>query len=144
MRRRSLTLVVVVLIAALGALYLAVRSPEGASRGGEQAGSGLDVQQVEAGEVDVTIDPVELDDEGAAFEITFDTHSVELDADVMRATLVVAGSEWPVMNWNGDGPGGHHREGTLRFRAMGPPKGEAVLALAGLPGPVEVRWVVGG
>lgn len=95
-------------------------------------------------DVDVKIGPRQLDDQGAVFTITLDTHFVELSADVTRASLAVGDTEWPVEGWSGDGPGGHHREGELRFRAGGPAAGTATLTIPGLPEPVEVTWDLTG
>jgi hypothetical protein len=100
---------------------------------------------VEAGAVTVKLAPRQFDATGATFKIIFDTHSVALDLDVARQSrLVVGDSTWPVDGWSGDGPGGHHREGELRFRPIGPAAGTATLTLAGLPEPVTATWELGG
>lgn len=99
---------------------------------------------VEAGAVTVKIEPLRIDAAGAEFKVVFDTHSVDLDFDVARiATLTVAGAPWTGATWSGDGPSGHHREGTVRFAAAGPAQGSAVLSLGGLPGPVTATWTLG-
>ena len=104
----------------------------------------LATKTVEAGAVTVKIDPVRIDAAGAEFKVAFDTHSVELNFDVARnATLTVAGTAWTAATWSGDGPSGHHREGTVRFAAAGPAQGAAVLNLGGLPGPVTATWTLG-
>ena len=106
--------------------------------------SGLDTRTVSAGEVDIKIEPLQLDDDGAAFAITLDTHSVELSFDLTAdARLEVGATTWLVTAWVGDGPGGHHREGTLEFEATGPPTGSARLTVGGLPEPVEATWELG-
>ena len=103
--------------------------------------SGLEPQIVSAGEIDITIEPVQLDDDGAAFGIALDTHSVELSSDLAGdARLEVGGAAWPATAWDGDGPGGHHREGTLTFAATGPATGSVRLTLAGFGEPVEATW----
>ena len=108
------------------------------------ARSAMGTKTVEAGAVIVKIDPVRLDATGAEFKVSFDTHSVTLDFDVARnATLTVAGAPWPGAAWSGDGPDGHHREGTIRFGAGGPAQGAAVLGLGGLPAPVTATWTLG-
>ena len=105
----------------------------------------LPTRTVEAGEVTVKIEPLRVDAGGAEFKFTFDTHSVALDLDVARsASLTVAGAAWGGASWSGDGPGGHHREGTLRFVPSGPPRGTVALGLVGLPGPVDATWTLGG
>lgn len=121
-----------------------------ASRGGDDGtpvadtGAGLETRTLSAGEIDIKLEPRQLDDQGAAFAITLDTHSAELDMDLTAAELEVAGTSWPAAGWDGDGPSGHHREGELRFEAAGPATGTARLALPGFPEPVAVTWELGG
>jgi hypothetical protein len=102
----------------------------------------LATETIEAGEVTVTIDPLTIDDDGASFEIVMDTHSVELDMDIARqSTLEVGGEAWTEATWTGDGPKGHHREGTLSFVADGPAEGNMRLEL-GFDDPVAAEWVL--
>lgn len=109
------------------------------------AATGLAVRTVSAGAVTVKLEPRQFDTAGAVFKVIFDTHSDELDLDVARgASLVVGGTAWPVAGWSGDGPGGHHREGELRFSAGGPATGDATLTLTGLRQPATATWDVGG
>ena len=104
----------------------------------------LATKTVEAGPVTVKIDPVRIDATGAEFKVIFDTHSVDLDLDVARnATVTVAEAPWTGATWSGDGPSGHHREGTVRFAAAGPARGAVVLSIGGLPGPVTASWTLG-
>lgn len=105
--------------------------------------SDLDTRSLTAGDVDVEIQPRQLDDQGATFAITLDTHSVELSADLTEATLQVGDTAWTGARWSGDGPGGHHREGELRFESTGPASGPVRLTLPGLPDPVEATWDLG-
>ncbi len=107
-------------------------------------GTGMEVRTVSAGSVDITIEPRQLDNQQAVFSITLDSHSVDLSADLTRATLEVGGTIWPVEEWSGDEPGGHHREGDLRFESIGAATGTARLALEGFPEPVEVTWELEG
>jgi hypothetical protein len=105
----------------------------------------LAARTVDAGAVTVKIRPRQLDDEAATFAVTFDTHSVGLDLDVAHhARLVVGLATWTPATWTGDGPGGHHREGELRFSPDGPAEGTATLTIDGLPKPVAVSWDLGG
>ncbi len=58
------------------------------------------------------------------FSISMDTHSVALDFDPAQiSTLIVDGKEVKATSWDGPGPGGHHRSGTLTFPSIsGRPK----------------------
>jgi len=96
---------------------------------------------IEAGEVTVELTPTRVDEDGAVVKIVLDTHAVELDVNLRRgSSLKVDGLVWPTTSYRGDGPGGHHREGTLRFRAAGLPEGELRLRIRGLPEPLLARW----
>lgn len=137
--RRGLTLAVALAVVLVGGGLLLT------SRGGDDAtssdnGTGLGDQTVSVGDIDIDIQPRQLDDGGAAFGLILDTHSVELAMDLTVATLEVDGTVWPVVGWSGDGPRGHHREGELRFESAGPATGIVRLALGGFDDPVEVSW----
>jgi hypothetical protein len=107
------------------------------------AAAGLDTQTFTVGEVELTITPTRVDDTGAAFTVAFDTHSVDLGLDIANtATLTVDGQAWTDPAWDGDGPGGHHREGTLTFTAASPANGDAVLTIEGLDEPATARWAL--
>jgi len=83
----------------------AVAAPPPAAAGPERSG--------EKNGVTVTVTP------GAqgAFTVVLDTHSGSLDDDIASAAVLYDASETAhrPLAWEGDPPGGHHREGTLRF-----------------------------
>lgn len=131
----------VVLLA--GGLLLAERSDD-SSDASAATGLGLETRTVTVERIEITVEPRRLDAGGAVFAITLETHSAELTMDLATATLVVDATAWPVAGWDGDGPGGHHREGTLRFDATGPSTSAAQLTLGGFAQPVELRWDLEG
>lgn len=141
---RHLTRLAAVTATVLGAATLiAACGSEGTDSQATSATSaaGLARKTVEAGEVTVKITPERIDSDGAAFAVVLDTHSVELDLDVaVNAGFVVDGTTWTDATWDGAGPGGHHREGTLRFTAAGQATGTAELTIDGLPEPVRTTW----
>jgi hypothetical protein len=141
-RRRLTIAVTVIALLAVSGLLLATRGGDDSPPAAANV-TGLDNQALSADEVDIDIEPRQLDDTGAVFAVTLDTHSTELSMDLTAAALEVAGTPWPVAGWDGDGPSGHHREGELRFEAAGPATGTARLVLAGFSEPVEVRWELG-
>ncbi len=145
--------IVLVIAAAVGIAVVATISALGSSGGPEgkervepearpgQTADALPSRSVTAGEIDLSIEPVRIDAEGAVFRVAVNTHAVELDMDLAgSAALEVDGAPWGPARWTGDGPGGHHREGTLTFPAAGAARGTAVLTLDGFPGPVEASW----
>lgn len=78
------------------------------------------------------------------FKVVLDTHSAELNDDLVKATTLIddkGGRHVPV-KWEGDGPVGHHREGTLRFNAiaMRPESVELQILRPGESKPRVFRW----
>jgi len=55
------------------------------------------------------------------FGVVMDTHSVELDQDMTKSTVLIddQGKEYKPLSWEGP-VGGHHREGVLIFDAVVP------------------------
>lgn len=103
----------------------------------------LPAREVTAGPVQIKITPVRLDSSGAAFTVVLDNHEVDLTMDLAQgASLTVGSRTWGPATWSGDGPSGHHREGTLTFPTGGAAAGEVALTLAGFPGPVQLQWTL--
>ena len=100
----------------------------------------LGTRTVKAGAVDVTMTALTLDQSGATFKIQFDTHSVELSLDPATAVMTVNGTQAGKATWDGSGPGGHHREGTLRFTAPVPSGAAVDLRVTGLPQDATATW----
>jgi hypothetical protein len=138
--RMILIAVAVVIVAALG--VAAVTSGDGDDAAPART-SALAAKTVTAGEITVRLEPHHLDASGAEFAVTLDTHSEELDMDLVAgATLLVNETEWPATALDGDGPNGHHREGRLRFNAAGSAVGPVEMTLDGFPEPVAARWTL--
>ncbi|MEK9173112.1 MAG: hypothetical protein AAB594_00880 [Patescibacteria group bacterium] len=73
------------------------------------------------GGVEVAVTPINLatDSPRWFFNVSLNTHSVELSEDLVSVSRLVMDSG-EVLNptaWEGDPPGGHHRGGTLTFVA---------------------------
>ena len=101
----------------------------------------LPPKEVRAGDVTIKVTPMQITERRAVFGISMDTHSTDLDIDVAKAArLVVDGVEWFDGRFTGDGPGGHHREGMLRFRAAGPRQGAIRLTIDAFGDSVTARW----
>lgn len=56
-----------------------------------------------------------------AFVVVLDTHSQDLSDDLVKDSALVdaRGTRYAPIAWEGAPPGGHHREGVLRFKALG-------------------------
>ncbi len=149
MRGRLILIVFVVALLAGLAFSLARRGEPAPAAGGSVAapssgGTSLAPQTLDAGGVEVLIQPVRLDAYGAVFRVFLDTHSGDLGVDLSAAArLEVGGRSWGIPTWEGDPPGGHHREGRLTFPAAGAAIGTARLTIEGLPAPVAASWRIG-
>ncbi len=79
--------------------------------------SSFETKEDSGGDVTVSVTPVELSlGFPASFDLTFETHSVDLDFDVEGVATLTDGKNTPFTgHWDGSPPGGHHRSGTLRF-----------------------------
>lgn len=81
-----------------------------------------------------------------AFDVAMDTHSVDLTDDLLKVAVLrdEQGTEYKPTVWDGAGPGGHHRQGTLKFPAMpGSPK-TVILVLKDVAGVPErvFQWTL--
>ncbi|MEK7219169.1 MAG: hypothetical protein AAB687_00650 [Patescibacteria group bacterium] len=56
------------------------------------------------------------------FDVVMDTHSVELDQDMVKVAVLVDdnGKKYKPLRWEGGEAGGHHREGVLIFTPIIP------------------------
>lgn len=82
-------------------------------------------QTSEADGVVITVKPLFSVDEKTSFwnfQLTLDTHSTELSEDLTAASLLLdeTGRTYQPITWEGDPPGGHHRQGILKFRSITP------------------------
>jgi hypothetical protein len=112
----------------------------------EAATPNLAAQTVSARGVTIKATPRNLATNAGSWEfaIVFDTHSAELNDDVVKSSLLLdgAGGRFAPTAWEGAPPGGHHREGVLRFNPVSP-KPHAIelqITRAGEDAPRSFRW----
>jgi hypothetical protein len=78
------------------------------------------------------------------FKIVLDTHSQDLGDDLLKTAVLLdgTGAKYTPTGWDGAGPGGHHREGVLRFKPVSPqPQSiELQITRAGEDAPRSYRW----
>ena len=111
--------------------------------GSGSSSAGYPTRTVDVGAVAVSLRLASIDASSATVEVSFGTHSGSLDVDVAHnARLTVGGVAWPSASWRGDGPGGHHRKGDMRFSAAGPARGTVTFTLTGLEQPATATWQV--
>lgn len=78
------------------------------------------------------------------FTIVFDTHTQELSDDPVKSAVLLdsKGNQFKPTAWDGAAPGGHHREGVLKFAPISPYPESVELRIA-RPGetvPRVFRW----
>ncbi len=80
----------------------------------------FETQASEQGSVSIKVTPEGLSEGKGKFKIVFDTHSVELDQDLLQIAVLTddQGNIYKPTRWEGSGPGGHHREGALVFDSI--------------------------
>ena len=84
----------------------------------------LPAQKDEANGVTIAVTPVNLAPAAKTwdFTIAFDTHSGSLSDDVAKSAVLAddSGKEFKPLGWAGAAPGGHHRQGVLKFAPISP------------------------
>ena len=95
----------------------------------------------EQGSVTVTVTPTLLSEESKEwkFDVVMDTHSVELDQDMTKVSVIVddQGKEYKPLSWEGAEAGGHHREGVLIFNQITPKPKSFELKISDIGGVVR-------
>lgn len=93
----------------------------------------LETKTASEGGVTTTITPQVLNDTEFIFRVTLDTHNGELDADLKQVSTLITDQDqiYKPLEWEGDPPGGHHREGMLRFPLLEEKPKEITLKIKG-------------
>ncbi len=87
----------------------------------ENSKNNSSTQENDGGNVKIIVMPKTLAvGEKPSFDIVFETHSVDLDFDVVQISSLVdeKGQVFNKSIWEGSEPGGHHREGNLTFNTI--------------------------
>lgn len=84
--------------------------------------SNLEAQTNSDGLVEIAVAPKKISGAEWLFEVALNTHSEELTANLIEKAVLLDdnGNEYLPNNWQGDPPGGHHRNGILSFTAVSP------------------------
>lgn len=99
----------------------------------------LELQTNNDGQATVTVTPLKSASAGTLeFEIILDTHSVELNEDLIKAAVLIADDKnYTPTAWDGAPPGGHHRKGVLRFAPISPSPKSITLKIRNVGGVAE-------
>jgi len=94
------------------------------------------VQKIdEQSEATVVVTPIDILSQSKEwkFDIGMNTHSVELDQDMIKVAVLVDdyGKEYKPIAWEGP-TGGHHREGVLKFNQITPVPKSIKLKISGI------------
>ena len=95
--------------------------------------------------IKVTVAPQAIAPATWDFEVTLESHTQSLNDDLARSSvLVLDGKQYVPVGWEGAAPGGHHRKGLLRFKAVAlqPPLIELQIRLAGDTSPRSFKWTL--
>jgi hypothetical protein len=106
----------------------------------------LAAQRSSAAGVTVAVTPQNLTSGAKSwdFKIALDTHSQDLSDDLVKSAVLLddKGGRHAPIKWEGAGPGGHHRSGTLKFNAISsqPAAIELQIQRPGEAKPRSFRW----
>jgi hypothetical protein len=106
----------------------------------------LRAQRSSTGGVTVEVTPQNLSAGARSwdFKIVLDTHSADLSDDLVKTAVLLdgTGGKYAPVAWDGAAPGGHHREGVLRFKPLAPQPQAIELRISrpSEPTPRSFRW----
>ena len=106
----------------------------------------LGARSSSAAGVSVKVTPKDVSAQAAVwtFAVVLDTHSQDLRDDLAKSAALVdaRGGRHAPLAWEGAAPGGHHREGLLRFKGLGAQADvlELQIQRAGEQAPRVFRW----
>ena len=119
-------------------------SPEISAGNDEGLASDLETKTNSEGPVEVGVTPRRIvpTDAEWSFEISLNTHSYELNDDFLAASELrdEQGNAYKPIAWDGDPPGGHHREGVLKFKAIAPQPSSITLGIQDVGGIKERKF----
>ncbi|OGS90532.1 MAG: hypothetical protein A2061_07395 [Gallionellales bacterium GWA2_59_43] len=79
------------------------------------------------------------------FQVIMETHTKALNDDLTKSLVLIAdGKQYLPVGWEGAPPGGHHRKGLLRFKAIAPqPRSmELQIRLTDDASPRSFKWLL--
>jgi hypothetical protein len=111
---------------------------------GEAASPALATQSSSDAGVMIAVTPETLTGATWNFEFALNTHTHPLNDDLTKTAVLVidGGATQKPVKWEGSPPGGHHRSGTLQFKAVSPMPAAIELRITreGEAKPRSFRW----
>lgn len=119
-------------------------NPSNVTRLTQSSNGSLEPRENNEGPVAITITPLNLKDSSSTwnFEVALNTHSEELTEDLVAVSELVddQGKSYKPISWGGTPPGGHHREGVLKFNPISPKPKSIELKIKNVGGAPERRF----
>lgn len=109
----------------------------------EQKVSALKLLVDDKDSVSVEVQPIKLSHtENSEFSVAFNTHSVALDFDPAKVSVLQdnAGKKYLPIKWDGSPSGGHHRSGKLIFSKLSDSAMEVKLTIKVLKSDRVFEW----
>lgn len=76
------------------------------------------------GEIEISVEPFGIFSDSSSwdFKVILDSHSAEINGDLVELFELIdeKGVSSKATSWDGSPPGGHHREGVLKFKPITP------------------------
>lgn len=84
----------------------------------------LETKENTEGPIAIAVTPLNLRENSPTwdFEVSLNTHSGSIEADLTAVSELLddKGKLSKPVSWEGDNPGGHHRQGVLKFNTISP------------------------
>ena len=110
-----------------------------------EVGKALQISDERGVKVTVILQGISSEAKTWDFQMTLETHTQDLSEDLSKSAVLIAdGKKYLPEGWEGAPPGGHHRKGILRFKAIVPQpvSAELQLRLAGDASPRSFKWLL--
>lgn len=129
----------------LGSLVVAVTMAFSCVPDAEAAETGYAPQISDKQSIKITVVPKNIPkaEKDWDFEVTMESHTQALNDDLTKSSVLIAdGKQYLPSVWEGAPPGGHHRKGLLRFKAIvpQPTAAELQIRLANDSAPRSFKW----